>query len=96
MSRTPRQGFSDREIEVLELASQGTLVTGLYLSSTDTDMMAGWDIPKNDPADVVRLALDGIEAGRFAVIADEHTAASKRALSLDPVDAFPQLAAVRG
>jgi DNA-binding NarL/FixJ family response regulator len=23
MSRTPRQGFSDREIEVLELASQG-------------------------------------------------------------------------
>ncbi len=37
----------------LELARQGTLVTGVLLSATDTDMMAGWDIPKNDPADVV-------------------------------------------
>ncbi|WP_406274270.1 hypothetical protein OH779_38935 [Actinacidiphila glaucinigra] len=33
------------------------------MSSTDTDMMSGWDIPKNDPADVVRQALDGLEAG---------------------------------
>ena len=47
----------------LELAGQGTQVSGVFLSSTDTDMMAGWDIPKNDPADVVRTALDGVEAG---------------------------------
>jgi len=25
---------------------------GLHLASTDTDMMAGWDVDKNDPADV--------------------------------------------
>ena len=48
----------------IRLELPDTLVTGLYLSSTDTDMMAGWDIPKNDPADVVRAALDGLEAGR--------------------------------
>lgn len=58
-----------------------TLVTGLYLSSTDTDMMAGWDIPKNDPADVVRKALDGIEAGALEVIADAETAETKADLS---------------
>ena len=48
----------------LELAEQGTQVTGVFLSSTDTDMMAAYDIPKNDPADVVRAALDGLAAGR--------------------------------
>lgn len=57
-----------------------TLVTGLYLSSTDTDMMAGWDIPKNDPADVVRQALDGIEADATEVIADEDTALTRAEL----------------
>jgi NAD(P)-dependent dehydrogenase (short-subunit alcohol dehydrogenase family) len=68
----------------LELARQGTLVTGLVLSSTDTDMMAGWDIPKNDPADVVRQALDGIEAGQLEIVADEETARAKADLSADP------------
>ena len=69
----------------LELAEQGTLVTGVLLSSTDTDMMAGWDIPKNDPADVVRAALDGLEAGELEVIADAETAAAKAALSHYPL-----------
>lgn len=68
----------------LELAGQGTLVTGLLMSSTDTEMMSGWDIPKNDPADVVRQALDGIEADALEVIADEDTAQAKAALSADP------------
>jgi NAD(P)-dependent dehydrogenase (short-subunit alcohol dehydrogenase family) len=61
------------------------LVTGLYLSSTDTDMMAGWDIPKNDPADVVRQALDGLEADALEVIADADTAETKAQLSAEPV-----------
>ena len=68
----------------LELAAQGTLVSGLFLSATDTDMMAGWDIDKNDPAHVVRLALDGIEAGSLETIADQDTAQTKAALSADP------------
>ena len=65
----------------IRLELPDTLVTGLFLSSTDTDMMAGWDIPKNDPADVVRQALDGIEAGLTEVIADADTAAAKLQLS---------------
>jgi len=47
-------------------------------------MTAGWDIPKNDPAEVTRLALDGIEAGQIEIIADEETAQAKAALSADP------------
>jgi NAD(P)-dependent dehydrogenase (short-subunit alcohol dehydrogenase family) len=72
----------------LELAPQGTLVTGVYLSATDTDMMAGWDIPKNDPADVVRATLDGVQAGALEVIADAHTAEAKADLARDPADVY--------
>ncbi|AYN37218.1 short-chain dehydrogenase [Streptomyces albus] len=65
----------------LELAGQGTQVTGVYLSSTDTDMMAGWDIPKNDPAEVVTVALDGLEAGAPEVLTDQETKEAKAALA---------------
>ncbi len=65
----------------LELAAQGTLVTGLYLSATDTDMMAGWDIPKNDPADVVTAALDGLQAGATEVLADQETRDTRAGLA---------------
>jgi NAD(P)-dependent dehydrogenase (short-subunit alcohol dehydrogenase family) len=80
----------------LELAAQGTLVSGLLLSATDTDMMAGWDIPKNDPADVVRQALDGIEADALEIVTDADTARAKADLSLDPAVMYAaQLAAAR-
>ncbi|WP_263172443.1 SDR family oxidoreductase [Streptomyces sp. SCSIO ZS0520] len=65
----------------LELTGQGTQVTGVYLSSTDTDMMAGWDIPKNDPAEVVTVALDGLEAGAPEVLTDQETKEAKAALA---------------
>jgi NAD(P)-dependent dehydrogenase (short-subunit alcohol dehydrogenase family) len=81
----------------LELAPQGTLVSGVVLSATDTGMMAGWDIDKNDPAQVVRLALDGIEAGHLEIIADEDTAETKAALSADPAIMYAaQLTAASG
>ncbi|MEU1590756.1 SDR family oxidoreductase [Micromonospora sp. NPDC005710] len=72
----------------LELAGQGTLVTGLHLGSADTDMMAGYDGDKMDPADVVRAALDGIEAGRVEVLADEWSAYVKASLAKDPSEFY--------
>lgn len=74
----------------LELAEQGTLVTGLHLGSTDTDMTAAWDGPKNDPADVVRAALDGIEADQLEVLADATSVQVKAALAADPSVLYPQ------
>lgn len=68
----------------LELTGQRTLVTGLHVGAVDTDMMAGWDVEKNDPADVVRAALDGVEAGSFEVLADEASRQVKAALATDP------------
>jgi NAD(P)-dependent dehydrogenase (short-subunit alcohol dehydrogenase family) len=68
----------------LELADQKTQVTALALAIADTDMMAAYDIPKRPPAEVVALALDGLEAGQLEVVADTPTANVKAALSGDP------------
>ena len=79
----------------IELAGQGTQVTGLHLASTDTDMAAGQSGPKNDPADVVHSALDGIEAGKLEVLADQISTRIKAALGSDPSLLYPQLASAR-
>ncbi|WP_426502415.1 SDR family oxidoreductase [Dactylosporangium sp. McL0621] len=68
----------------IELAEQKTLVTALALAIADTDMMAGYDIPKLAPHVVVAQALDGMEAGKIEVIADKPTANVKASLSGDP------------
>ncbi|CRZ13622.1 SDR family oxidoreductase [Mycolicibacterium neworleansense] len=57
----------------LELDGQGTDVVGVYLGYTDTSMVADLDVPKNDPADVARQIVDGIESGATEVLADELT-----------------------
>ena len=68
----------------LELAGQGTRVTGLHLGAADTDMMAGFDMPKGDPADVVRAALDGVAADELEVLADDWSRYVKSSLAGDP------------
>lgn len=73
----------------LELAAHNTLVSGVVLGPTDTDMMAGMELPKNDPAAAVRTVLDEVEAGRTEILVDEFAAMAKTALSLDPADVRP-------
>jgi NAD(P)-dependent dehydrogenase (short-subunit alcohol dehydrogenase family) len=74
----------------LELADQDTRVASLALASTDTDMMASFDIPKNDPADVVRRALDEFQAGRLDLFGDDQTVAWKARLGEDVRTLYPQ------
>jgi len=76
----------------LELAPQGTLVTGLHLGYTDTPMTAGIDAPMNDPADVVRDAYDGIAAGEYEVLADQLSRDVKQGLAAPILGLYPQLA----
>jgi NAD(P)-dependent dehydrogenase (short-subunit alcohol dehydrogenase family) len=65
----------------LELAGQGTTVTGVHLGAADTDMMAGFDVPKLDPAHVAATALDGLAAGHPEVLVDAASRAAKAALT---------------
>ncbi|MEO6281700.1 SDR family oxidoreductase [Roseateles sp.] len=64
-----------------ELKAQGTQVTSLHVGYMDTDMTRGLDTPKSAPADVARLALEGIEAGAFEVLADDISRQVKQSLS---------------
>lgn len=76
----------------LELAYQGTLVTGVRLGAAETDIMAGCEGEMADPADVARAALDGIEAGKLKVLVDDWSAMIKAALANDPRDVHTRIA----
>jgi NAD(P)-dependent dehydrogenase (short-subunit alcohol dehydrogenase family) len=65
----------------LELEPQGTLVTGVHLGYTDTDMTADVAAPKNDPRAVAADILDGVQRGDTEVLADDVTRHFKAALS---------------
>jgi NAD(P)-dependent dehydrogenase (short-subunit alcohol dehydrogenase family) len=71
----------------IELEKQGTLVTSVHLGYTDTDMTTGFDVPKNDPRDVARQIVDGVDSGDAEVLADDMTRYYKAALS-GPVEAL--------
>jgi NAD(P)-dependent dehydrogenase (short-subunit alcohol dehydrogenase family) len=56
-----------------ELAPRGVQVVGVYVGLVDTDMAKFTDLPKSDPAEVIRQVLDGIESGEQEILADELT-----------------------
>ncbi|WP_457422761.1 SDR family oxidoreductase [Roseateles sp. P5_E7] len=64
-----------------ELKAQGTQVTSLHVGYMDTDMTRGLDAPKSAPADVACLALEGVAAGAFEVLADDISRQVKQSLS---------------
>lgn len=72
----------------VELADQKILVQGVHLGAADTDMMAGRDAPKIDPADVARASLDGVQAGAIEVLVDDPSRFVKNALSGDPAQLY--------
>lgn len=76
----------------IELAGQGTHVAALVPGMTATEPMiefaaqAGLELPEgamNDPADLVRLALDGLEAGDVEIL-DRYGVDAKASLSGPP------------
>ena len=77
----------------LELAGQGTQVTGVALGAADTDMMAGYTGPKTTPEDVVRIALDGVQAGDWEVLVDDWSRHVKASLAADPREFYAAPAA---
>lgn len=76
----------------VELAPQGTLVVGAHLGYTDTPLIAHVDGPKNDPAEIVALLWDAVEAGDHEVLADQVSRDVKAALSGPVAALYPQLA----
>lgn len=75
-----------------ELAEQRTQVVALHMGFVDTDLVRGFDMPKATPEDIVKRALDGVEAGLDEVLGDEPTRQVKQGLSAAAASYLPQRA----
>jgi NAD(P)-dependent dehydrogenase (short-subunit alcohol dehydrogenase family) len=75
-----------------ELAPRGILVSALHVGYMDTDMTKAIEAAKSDPADIGRIALDGIEAGEEEIIADDVSRAVQAGLSGGVAALYPKVA----
>lgn len=75
----------------LELLDRGIGVTGLHMGYTETDMTTAVPGPKENPADIAKAALDGIETGAYEVLADDTARWAKAAMAGDLSAVYPQL-----
>jgi NAD(P)-dependent dehydrogenase (short-subunit alcohol dehydrogenase family) len=75
-----------------ELAPRGVRVTGLHVGYMDTDMVRTVDAPKSDPADIARIAIDGVEAGASEILADDTSRMVLAGLSGGVAALYPQVA----
>ncbi len=74
----------------IELAGQGTAVSGLHLGAADTDMMASYDGPKLAPEEVVADALAGVAAGAMEILVGDSARQAKAAVGADPAEVYPE------
>lgn len=75
-----------------ELRAQGTRVSSLHVGYMDTDMAKSVEAPKADPADIARIALDGIASGHAEIVADEISRQVLAGLSAGVAGLYPQMA----
>lgn len=80
----------------LELAPQGVHVLGVHMSYVDTPMAAHAGGEKLTPDDLAGQVLDGLEADRFEVLADEATRQVRAGLSAPVEVLYPELAGPQG
>lgn len=73
-----------------ELAAQKTQVLGLHMAYVDTDLTRGFEVPKSSAEDIVRRALDGLEAGADEVLADALTQQVRQGLAAPRPVYLPQ------
>ncbi|HEX6355232.1 SDR family oxidoreductase [Actinophytocola sp.] len=75
----------------LQLADQNIRVAGLHVGYMDTDMTASVTAEKSDPADIARIAIDGIAAGSYEILADNASRQAQAALAGGVPAFYPQL-----
>ncbi|MDX3116579.1 SDR family oxidoreductase [Streptomyces scabiei] len=75
----------------VQLADQGIRVSGLHVGYMDTDMVRAVDAEKSDPADIARIAVDGIAAGAYEILADDAARQAQAALAGGVSALYPQL-----
>jgi NAD(P)-dependent dehydrogenase (short-subunit alcohol dehydrogenase family) len=74
-----------------QLAGQNIRVAGLHVGFMDTDMARGVTSPMNDPAEVAKAAIDGIEAGAYEILIDDLSRQVQAGLSGGVAALYPEL-----
>jgi NAD(P)-dependent dehydrogenase (short-subunit alcohol dehydrogenase family) len=74
-----------------QLAPQGVRVAGLHVGFMDTDMVASVTAPKSAPADIARIAVDGLEADLAEILADDVSRQVQAGLAGGVAALYPQL-----
>jgi NAD(P)-dependent dehydrogenase (short-subunit alcohol dehydrogenase family) len=75
----------------VQLADQGIRVAGLHVGYMDTDMTRDVASEKSDPADIARIALDGIAADAYEILADNASRQAQAALAVGVSAIYPYL-----
>jgi NAD(P)-dependent dehydrogenase (short-subunit alcohol dehydrogenase family) len=75
----------------LQLAGHGIRVAGLHVGYMDTDMVRDVTSEKSDPADIARIAVDGLAAGAYEILADNASRKAQAALAGGVAAIYPQL-----
>jgi NAD(P)-dependent dehydrogenase (short-subunit alcohol dehydrogenase family) len=76
----------------VQLADQGIRVAGLHVGYMDTDMAQTVTSAKSDPADIARIAVDGIAADAYEILADDASRQAQAALGAGVTALYPQFA----
>ncbi|WP_233843186.1 SDR family oxidoreductase [Dyella sp. 2HG41-7] len=74
-----------------ELLNQQTQVMALHMGFVDTDLARDFDAPKTSAEDIVKRALDGLEAGLDEVLADDITLKVKQGMTAARPSYLPQV-----
>jgi NAD(P)-dependent dehydrogenase (short-subunit alcohol dehydrogenase family) len=74
-----------------QLADQKIRVAGLHVGFMDTDMTANVTAPKLDPADIAKIAIEGIEADSYEILADDLSAQVQAGLAGGVAALYPNL-----
>jgi NAD(P)-dependent dehydrogenase (short-subunit alcohol dehydrogenase family) len=75
----------------LQLADRGIRVSGLHVGYMDTDMARHVTSAKADPAEVARIAVDGIADGVHEILADDTSRGAQAGLAGGVAALYPQL-----
>jgi short-subunit dehydrogenase len=75
-----------------ELADNRIRVIGLHVSYMDTDMAEAVIAEKSDPALIASIAIDGIEADCYEIVADAFSKQTQAALAGGVAALYPSLA----
>lgn len=75
----------------LNLYPQNVRVAGLHVGFMETDMTSSLEVPKSNPEDIAKIAVDGLESDSFEIVADDVSRKIQRNLAGGISSIYPHL-----